>query len=65
LRFLPYEDLRGRSGHYQITLSTSGQSIDVDLFVFDVGGDLYGFAVSGAYQPENLRWYDFLRGRQA
>lgn len=42
----------------------SGQVLDVDLFVFEVRGSLYGFGVTGSYQPENLRWYDFLRGRQ-
>lgn len=65
VRFLPYEDLRHRSNHYPMTLATSAKSVDVDLFVFDVQGSLFGFAVSGSYQPENIRWYDFLRGRQA
>lgn len=65
VRFLTYEELRGKSAHRQITLPpVSGQAIDLDLFVFDVRGSAYGFGVAGSYQPENVRWYDFLRGRQ-
>ena len=65
VRFLTYEDLRGTSAHRQIRLPpVSGQELDLDLFVFDVRGNAYGLGVAGSYQPENLRWYDFLRGRQ-
>ena len=67
VRFLMHEDLRGTSAHRQITLPpVSGQELDLDLdlFVFDVRGNAYGFGVAGSYQPENLRWFDFLRGRQ-
>lgn len=62
VRFLDYADLKGPSQHHQMRLSSSqGASVEMDFFVFETPRGSYAFGLSGAYAPENVRWYDYVR----
>jgi hypothetical protein len=64
LRFLPTRTCAAGPSITRSPFQCRASQSTWNLFVFDVGGYLYRFAVSGAYQPENLRWHEFLRRRE-
>jgi hypothetical protein len=63
LRRLAYGELGSDSTHNQVRLLVSGTPVDVDFFVFDSKASFHAFGFAGAFAPENLNWYDFVRDR--
>jgi hypothetical protein len=61
IRSITYPQVQGQSSHHVGNLAASGKTIDVDFFVFAIPAGAHGFGFSGSYQPENLRWYEFVR----